>query len=145
MSRFIGKVKLSPVDPTYYTVDVEFDASPEEIVYDDVIDGLVEAMEEKYPSKYYPVADIEEVFVEQFVDDKFVYFPVICDSDDESKLKKYKTKYHQVLILPCYRYSLSTEYKLHKILHEHGFIADEDEFDYDKMKTLISDIKHILD
>jgi hypothetical protein len=140
-TTFIGKIHLSPIDLMAYTVFVTFDKELKEIFYDDVVDAIYDEMEKKYPEKYYPKIKLVDIFIETTENDKCMYYPVV---GDEKYVNDYNKLYSKVLVLPCYTYSLSDEYKLYDILIKHNIFNINQKFEYNIMHDVLNEIKKNL-
>lgn len=130
--KFIGKVELSPGNIVDVEAFVESDAL-DNLMYDEVFDAISDEMDKKYPEEYYPRASISEIFIE----DEGNLYPVV---DDEAKTARYNNSCEKVLVLPCYRYSLTDEAKLYQLLKDNHIIDEVAEFDAASYRNVINGI-----
>lgn len=121
------------------TFDVELSKPVEELTYDEVENAICQAVDEKYG---YTAKDFEdEDYVPYNVIDIVVNeggesYPVVPEDADIEKLKaELNTK--KFLVLPWAMYGLTPECKLWMKMRESGVLADDAEFDYDKMHKLV--------
>lgn len=139
---FKANIKLAPND--IREIEVECSCNGEyTYVYDDIYNALLYRLEEAYPATYYPQAKITDVFILENEDEEFKQYPVVADdSEKENNVKKYEKEYIRILILDCYKYSLSDEMHLFMSLIEHKIIeAEYDEFDFDTYHEILEDVK----
>lgn len=141
--KFRAIVELAPND--HRIVEVECSCDGEyTYVYDDIYDALSDNMQTLYPESYYPHANITEIFIIENENGKEVEYPVVAnDSEKDEKIKIYKCDYKKILILECYRYSLTKEMLLYTLLVKYGIIDDEEyeNFDFDICHKILEDMK----
>jgi hypothetical protein len=140
--KFKALVELSPNDvreiETKCSCDGEYT-----YVYDDIYDALLDTMQALYPESYYPCANITDVFILENENGKEVEYPVVAnDSEKDEHLKKYEYDYEKILILECYKYSLTKEMLLYMSLVKYGIIDDEsyEDFDFDVFHKILEDM-----
>ena len=139
---FKANIELAPND--IREIEVECSCNGEyTYVYDDIYDALLDRLEEAYPAAYYPQAKITDFFILENENGEFKQYPVVAnDSEKENNVKKYEKEYTKILILECYKYSLSDEMRLFMSLVEHKIIeAEYDEFDFDTYHEILEDVK----
>lgn len=145
MTKFIGKIKLGPNDIGSNEVEVTYEKSETELLYDEVEDGLLTEMDKRFSHDDFPKAEIYEIFISKIEDDEKTYlYPVISDHDADNKTEKFKnyqSKYNKILVLPEAVYELTPEMKLHFSLIEQGILDANDEFDFVKMHNILMTTK----
>lgn len=120
------------------TFDVELSKKLEDLTYDEVIDAIYDAVDEKYG---YEPEDFEETDNEPYkvidivVNKDSESYPVVPEDkidklDAELDAKKY-------LVLPWARYGLTLECKLWMAMKENGIVDEDEPFDYEKYHKLV--------
>lgn len=141
MTKFIGKIKLGPNDIGSNEVEVTYEKSETELLYDEVEDGLLTEMDKRFSHDDFPKAEIYEIFISKIEDDEKEYlYPVVTDCDAHrktEKFKSYQSKYNKILVLPEAIYELTPEMKLHFSLIEQGILNVNDAFDFKKMHNIL--------
>jgi hypothetical protein len=144
MIKFIGKIKLGPNDIGSNEVEVTYEKSETELLYDEVEDDLLTEMDKLFPQNDFPKAEIYEIFISKIENDKKEYlYPVVSDYDVDNKTEKFKnyqSKYDKILVLPEAVYELTPEMKLYFSLIKQGFLNENTEFNFEKMHALINEI-----
>ena len=139
-SRFSAIVSFP--DGSEETYDVTLDKKDVDLTYDEVEQAVMQAVDAKHGFT-----------IDDYEDDEILYdiieivvnnedgesYPVICEDDDDSELKKSKA-YTKYLVLPAATYTLSPEAKLWMNMKESGLIDEDTDFDYEKFHKLIKDI-----
>jgi hypothetical protein len=146
MIKFIGKIKLGPNDIGSNEVEVTYEKSETELLYDEVEDSLLTEMDKRFSHDDFPKAEIYEIFISKIEDDKKEYlYPVVTDYDADNKTEKFKSyqsRYNKILVLPEAVYELTPEMKLYFSLIKEGLLTKETEFNFEKMHELISKISN---
>ena len=63
MIKFIGKIKLGPNDIGSNEVEITYEKSETELLYDEVEDGLLIEMDKRFSHDNFPKAEIYEIFI----------------------------------------------------------------------------------
>lgn len=137
MIDFIGTVKLNKNSKN--GINIEFDLpkdKEEDLVWDDVEDALLKAVERDISIE---VAENAEILEINIVKDRNKY-PVISESQSKDKklIDRLSKDADKILILPEYKYSITPEYKLWLKLFEQGIVNEDDKFDFNKMTELLT-------
>lgn len=113
------------------------DKSIDQLVYDEIEDLLLSEIQKVCPIKYYPAAQISDIFVVE--DDK--RYPVVEDSDENKKnIKKLANSAGKVLILPRGIYVATDESLLYLALIEEGIVSEKYPYNYDVMHRVLRHI-----
>ena len=140
--KFKALVELSPSDVREIETECSCDGEYT-YVYDDINDALLDKMQTVYPESYYPCANITDIFILENENGKEAEYPVVAnDSEKDEHLKKYECDYEKILILECYKYSLTKEMLLYTLLVKYGIIDDEtyENFDFDMYHKILEDM-----
>lgn len=141
MTKFKCTVDLGPNSSAENIVYAEFDKDEFDLTYDEVIDELYSEMDEKYPTEFYPKAEIKDIFIIKHENGKDNEYPVLAESQNTDK---YQLAFDKILVLPEARYSLTPEMKLYMNMVKRGLIDKDHEFDFDEMHEICGEFNSYM-